>query len=400
MRVLALGSVYPPHLLGGYEVIWQGVTRELLGAGHTARVLVSDFRAPGVSPEAPEDPDVHRELRWYWEEHRWPRMSLSRTVALERHNAATLARHLSELRPDVVAFWPMGGMSLSLITAVQRAGLPHIFFVLDPWPVYGPRRDAWLARWRRLPLAPLAPAAARLTGLPARLDLGSGRWIFCSSWMATAAGLDPPPADGAVLSPGVEDRFLGAPAPAQPWRWRLLYIGRVVEQKGVLTAVEALAQLPETATLTIVGNGDLGYRRELEVAAISLGVEGRVEFRPAVGRAEAPDVYAEADVVLFPVRWGEPWGLVPLEAMAVGRPVVGTAQGGAADFLRDGVNALIHTAEDAAGLAAAVRRLGEEPTLRETLVAAGRHTAEAHSAIDFDRAAAAEILALARGSRR
>jgi glycogen synthase len=94
--------------------------------------------------------------------------------------------------------------------------------------------------------------------------------------------------------------------------------------------------------------------------------------------------------VLFPVRWEEPWGLVPLEAMAAGRPVVATATGGAAEYLRDGENALVVPPDDPVALAAAVRRL-EDEGLRARLVAGGRATAARYPRAAFDAALVAAV---------
>jgi glycosyltransferase involved in cell wall biosynthesis len=385
VRVLSVGSVYPPHLLGGYEVIWQGVTHQLLAEGHASRVLVTDYVNPDVEADAVEDPGVCRELRSYWRDHTWPRFSLRERINLEHHNAAVFDRQLIAFAPDVVAFWPMGGMSLSLITRAQRAGLGAIFFLLDPWPSYAPRHDLWLATWSGPGRRRLRGLAEHFTALPTRLD-------------RAAAGLSLEPDQAVVLTPGIEERYLTAPA-ARPraWSWRLLYLGRVVEQKGVITAVEALAQLPPEATLAIVGSGDADYRSALERRASELGVAARVTFAPPVDRDATVAAYQAADVVLHPVRWGEPWGLVPLEAMAAGRPVVATGQGGSADFLADGVNALLHAPGDAAGLAAAVQRLAGDPDLRARLLAAGHRTAQTHTATAFNLAAVREIAAVAAG---
>jgi glycosyltransferase involved in cell wall biosynthesis len=95
-----------------------------------------------------------------------------------------------------------------------------------------------------------------------------------------------------------------------------------------------------------------------------------------VGRERLPALYAESDAVVFPVLWEEPWGLVPLEAMAVGVPVVATGRGGSGEFLRDGENSLIYApAEDPEALAAAVGRLAGNAKLRNRLREAGFATA-------------------------
>ena len=104
---------------------------------------------------------------------------------------------------------------------------------------------------------------------------------------------------------------------------------------------------------------------------------------------------------MFPVQWEEPWGLVPLEAMAVGRPVVASrAHGGADEYLRDGENCLRFEASDADALAAAVRRLAGDPGLRARLIAGGRETAAGFTERRFNEAIERELeLAVAGGVR-
>src|SRR5205814_9840153 len=106
------------------------------------------------------------------------------------------------------------------------------------------------------------------------------------------------------------------PQPARPWRWRLLYVGRIDARKGIETLLQALAHLPSEATLTVVGAGD-----ERELGALQARAPRRVAFTGRRDREALKAAYAEADAVVFPVIWDEPWGLVPLEAMALGRPV-------------------------------------------------------------------------------
>jgi glycosyltransferase involved in cell wall biosynthesis len=365
--------------------------------GHQARILTTAYRRDDVAADAAEDPDVHRELEWYWQDHAWRSMSLRARLQLERHNAAAFDRHLSEFRPDVITWWPVGGMSLSLIERARLAGLPALFFVLDYWPTYGPQHDLWIRAWSRHRLAGLV--AQRLTGLPTRLELArAGRWLFCSeaARQETAATADIEVTDYDILPAGVDELFLSSPRQEEPapWRWRLLYVGRVVEQKGVHTAIEALPLLSAEATLRIVGDGDAPYRDRLQELAARLGVSDRIEFEPARPRSELAAIYRESDVVLFPVLWTEPWGLVPLEAMALGRPVVATGRGGSGDYLVDGVNSLLFDAGDARALARALTELAQDDALRRRIVADGYETAGRNSEHEFNRRALAEIEAV------
>ena len=96
------------------------------------------------------------------------------------------------------------------------------------------------------------------------------------------------------------------------------------------------------------------------------------------------DCRAAADAILFPVTWNEPWGLVPLEAMATGRPVIATGTGGSGEYLRDGENALLVPPGDAGALAEAVKRLAADPDLRAHLRAGGLTTARRYSQAAFE----------------
>ncbi|MEA2160303.1 MAG: D-inositol-3-phosphate glycosyltransferase [Solirubrobacteraceae bacterium] len=386
-----MGNRYPPWSIGGYEVVWQAAVQALRGAGHPARVLTT-LPDPSDRPhDGPADPDVHRDLRWYWRDHAFPKLTLRDCVSLERHNAFTLRRHLQQFAPDVVLWWAMGGMSLSLLEQVRRAGVPALGVVGDEWMLYGPRVDAWTRRWRR-PLGPGARLAERATGVPARLDLDrAARWAFNSPHLLTLArgdGWQLP--EARILPPGVDLRRFSTRAP-EPWGWRLLYLGRLDPRKGIATAIDALGLLPATATLRIHGEGSPQELDELRSRAARLGVADRVRFTHS-GHDAVPEVLGEADAVVFPVRWREPWGLVPLEAMAVGRPVVASrAGGGPSEYLNDGENCLQFDAGDAAGMARAIHRLAAEPGFRAELLAGGRETVSRFSESAFHTAVEAEL---------
>lgn len=358
MRVLTVGNLYPPHGRGGYEAVWRSFAAHLRARGDTVRVLCSNARLPDAEAGAEEDPDVHRDLRWYWRNGDWLSPGPLAALRIERHNARLLRHHLADFEPDAVMWWSMGGMSLSLIDRARRAGFPAVGVVHDGWLLYGPQRDMWARRVRRRP------------------DLAAaGVWTFNSE-----ATLERARAEGwrlgdpVVIHPGIDPaRF--PPAEQRPWSWRLGYVGRVDPQKGVGTLIEALAQLPADASADIAGPVDDDELARLRDLAARNGVGGQVRFSGALPAAEIAGAYAAADAVVFPVTWPEPFGLVPLEAMSVGRPVVATGTGGSAEYLRDGVNSLLFAPGDPTALADALRRLADDAELRERLRAEGRQTA-------------------------
>jgi glycosyltransferase involved in cell wall biosynthesis len=388
MRILSVGNLYPPHHFGGYELIWRGAVEQLREAGDDVRILVTEYRHDSPDPAVPEDADCHRELRWYWHDHEFPRRSPLERLRLERHNRAVLERHLDEWRPDLVAWWAMGGMSLSLIEVVRRRGLPSIAVVMDDWPNYGRVVDGWQAPLRRRPR--LARLVERATGVPALGDLATATsWVFISHFQLEQTERALGPLSRARVTHAGIDTELFRPAPEHPWRWRLLYCGRIDARKGIDLAVGCLPLLPADARLSVVGDGDPAHRAELAEAAAALGVADRVDFE-RVPRDRLPQVFAEHDALLFPVRWQEPWGLVPIEAMGVGLNVVASGRGGSAEFLEDGANCLI--ADPDAGppaLAEAVLRLSADDGLREQLRAGGLETARRHPDTAFTDGVAA-----------
>jgi glycogen synthase len=383
--------MYPPHHFGGYELVWQAAMRHLESHGHEVRVLTTDLR---IGTDEPDDPGVRRELRWYWRDHGFPPLSRLERVRVERHNARVLRRELRGFRPDVVTWWSMGGMSLSMLERVRRTGIPAVAFVHDDWLDYGRHADGW-TRVLSGAARPVRAFAELLTGAPARVDLdNAARYVFVSeTTRARALRSGVRPASTGVAHSGIDPSFIG-PAPEREWSWSLLYVGRLDDRKGVDTAVEAMAHLPEPATLTLVGGWDESEERRLRELADAVGVAERVRFTGQRSRDEVRAAYDESDVVVFPVRWEEPWGLVPLEAMARGRPVVATGRGGSGEYLTDGGNALLFETGNADALAACVSRLAGDRSLRRRLVEAGLEIAPRYTEDELNAAVLREVEAL------
>ncbi len=177
---------------------------------------------------------------------------------------------------------------------------------------------------------------------------------------------------------------LSNPAPAVPdvepeaqEPHTFVFVGRLTAQKGLDTAVDALAQVPE-ARLLIVGDGP--ERAAVERHAREAGLDGRIRFTGSLRREQALSLVAGAEAALLASDW-ENLPHAAVEALAVGTPVVATAVGGVPEVVHDGENGLLVPPRRPDELAAAMRRVIGDPDLRARL-AAGARPSVAHLARD------------------
>jgi glycosyltransferase involved in cell wall biosynthesis len=158
----------------------------------------------------------------------------------------------------------------------------------------------------------------------------------------------------------------------------VLYVGRLIREKGVVELVRAFASVSANARahLVVVGNGPEGGR--IATAARALGVAERVHVLPGQSYADIPAVFRGADVVAIPSLstpyWQEQFGFVLAEAMACGRPVVTTRTGSIPDVVGDA--ALLVDDYDVPALGAALSDLLADPVRAAALGAAGRSRVE------------------------
>ncbi|WBB81645.1 glycosyltransferase [Micromonospora sp. WMMD882] len=173
------------------------------------------------------------------------------------------------------------------------------------------------------------------------------------------------PRSRVTLVPGGVNQELFQPegpvVPRDPARPRIVTVGRMVTHEGFPDVVRALPGVPD-AECVIVGGPPAtelpadGFARRLRVLAESCGVADRVRLLGALPRAELAPWYRSADL-LVAAPWHEPVHLTPLEGMACGVPVVGTAVGGIADTVVDGLTGDLVPPRDPRALGAAIRRL-------------------------------------------
>ncbi|HEX2128702.1 MAG TPA: glycosyltransferase, partial [Solirubrobacterales bacterium] len=390
LRVLAVGTLYPPRSLGDYERVWKDAVVKLRDGGHQVKVLCSDWAGNDTGED--EDPDIRRDLRLYVDDVLDVRSEeRAELVAREVHNRQIVDEVLAEFRPDVALLGPGFGLPLSVVTRIQEAGVAQVAFVADDWPKDAPKAD---------PGQQLLGWTARLFGRPAREGVEGRRfryadvdqWVCASERAADVvrrAGADPHTLT--VLRPGPDPRRFRR-RDAKPLRGELLYAGLLHPKKGVEHAVRALAAA-EKFKLTIAGPGDPRHVEKLREIAAEEGVQDRVRMLGEQYK-RMPELYAESDAVLFPSVWREAWTLGPLEAMAVGRPVITTAVGGMAEYLRHEENALVVRPADPGAIAAAVDRLAKDDVLHARLIQGGFATADEYRYDRFLDRLAGTVVAL------
>lgn len=309
-------------------------------------------------------------------------------------------------RPDVVHahFWMSG---VAALDAGRRVDVPVVqtFHALgsvkrrhqgdyDTSPDERVALESALARDVDLVVATCSDELAELLAAGARRD--RVRVVPCGVDTAHFT----PDGPGAVLRgrrpaaaglPGLVGLRVSAAEAGPGVRHRLVAVSRLVERKGVETIVRALPVLDDAELVVVGGPPASALHRDpealrLTALAADLGVLDRLRLVGRVAHHDLPALLRTADVVVA-TPWYEPFGIVPLEAMACGRPVVGSAVGGLLDSVADGVTGTLVPARDPAALAAAVRRLLDDPALRARWGRAARERVVAH--FGWDRVAAA-----------
>ncbi|MGD9125502.1 MAG: glycosyltransferase family 4 protein [Desulfarculaceae bacterium] len=204
-----------------------------------------------------------------------------------------------------------------------------------------------------------------LTRQRLRAAAGFGRVLVLSKYMAqeltrawTALAVAPPPLE--VLPPFVHGLDMGSGLQSGAYH---LLAGRLVESKGIRTALRALELLLEPLPLVIAGDGPLVS----EIRDRADASQGRLQYLGWADRSSMDRLLAGARSLWLPSLWAEPFGIVGLEAQAKGVPVIASDVGGVRDWLILGETGFLIPPGDAAALARAADRLAADAGLAQRL---------------------------------
>ncbi|MBN2588126.1 MAG: glycosyltransferase family 4 protein [Candidatus Fermentibacteraceae bacterium] len=268
---------------------------------------------------------------------------------------------------------------------LRYLSVPSVYFCYEyPRHIYEPslvrRTDSGV---QHLLLSGLRRREKRMDFNAAR---SAGRMITLSSWMARRLH-DIYGASPLIVRPGVDTGVFRPDGKAGQTNM-VLSVGALWPFKGHETALESLALMPEEVRpgLTVVADREYpGYARRLRTAASDLGVD--LEIRKGISDLQLRDLYNRAGAVLC-CQMNEPYGLVPLEAMSCGTPVVAVEEGGFTDSVLSGENGIL-VRRDPRQIASALERVLTDRELAGNLGKRGRRFVTT----ERTREAAAESLA-------
>ena len=394
MRILVITNLYPPHEIGGYELRCRDVCDRLKESGHEIHILTSNHKVAGRAEAA--KPNVSRKLRingMYGN----PWLPIQQLYPQEKHNHQVLAREIETVRPDLIHVWNMGGISKSLLLRIEQGRIPVVYDVSDHWIARSLRADVWLSWWNAPGSFARSMLRRVLTGIGIRSlisrDVPTGSWdairfskiYFCSAFMRDlTASKGWPVSHAHVIHCGIETAAFPVKQDHSRFK-KLLWVGRLAEDKDPLTAIRALAAVRRMGltrlTLDLYGHGDPDYIAMLDAEISSLGLAEFV-FRKSAPAAEMRKLYSQYDALLFTSNWGEPFALTPLEAMSSGLPVITSLDGGQPELARHEANCLVAEAANPGLYATRIAELAASPQLRESIAATGLE--EARTRFDIE----------------
>jgi len=351
-------SSFHPHV-GGVEEAVRQLATEQLRRGLTPVVVTNRYPKTLPAHERIDEMAVSRYAFRVPGAH-WRHLVGWMAVAASTH--ALAARELKAYGADLVHVQCVSSNASYALSSSRALGAPLVVtmqgeLTMDASQAY--QRSLYLRKlWRRS-----LDAADVITGC-SQFVLDEAEAVYGS--FSGRARVIP---NGIRLSEYTGTRPHPAPAPY------VLGIGRMVTQKGFDLLIESFRTLSaDWPEIHLLLAGDGPARSGLEAQVERLGLATRVDFRGSVGHERAVELLQNAEVFVLPSRH-EPQGIVVLEAMAAGTPVVAARVGGVPEIVRDAENGLLFSGGDDDALAAAVQRVLTDDALRGRLVAAGRTTA-------------------------
>ena len=390
MKVLVISNFFPPHVIGGAEIIAHHQARALAARGHEVRVLAGDNSRglPGypIEQDSVDGMPVTRVSLTYLDFA--PTGNNVAHAGVER----IFLRLIAQWRPDVIHAHHMAGLSLGILQLARAHGIRIALTLHDHWgfcmnstrittqdklchdstQCHQCHSHIWNGDQ-------LLPQRMRQDYLRWQLD-AVDHFISPSRYLADTYIANGLPAERMnVIANGIElERFSATSPPAPGPRLNVLFTGYMGGHKGVPTLLKALALLPRGRVhVDMVGDGHMleAYKAELRDNA----PEVSAKFWGRLPNARIAERFAQSHVFVLPSVCPENQPVTITEAMACGLAVVGSRIGGIPELVDDGVTGQLFEHGDAQGLAQCLLRYIEQPDVLVEHGKAGRERIQAYA---------------------
>jgi glycogen(starch) synthase len=353
LRLAFQSDAFLPAVIGGAEVFALHLLKALQSRGHQVLVLTSGGEAGGVVRHAHEGVDIVKLD--------FPNVLLARDLAAYARLCAEVGRIVADFEPDALLLSDTGRCGFFFLRRRAAGAVPRLLTLHSP--VRPAERDTLQNQLMREADAIVAVSRAL-----------HGDVVAAAPWARPKLSA----IVNALPMPALAPSLLPTAPP------RLLFIGRLVADKGADVAIQALAHARDAGLiLDLVVTGDGPERPALQALTRTLGLEEHIAFNGWTQPTDIPALINTATAVLVPSRWREPFGLVALQAAQMGRPVIASAVGGLPEIVEDDETGLLVPADDAQALAQAIIRLTSAPGLAARLGRNARRRAQ--DVFGFDR---------------
>ena len=362
MKILTVTNYYPPYYIGGYEIACKETMDFLIGRGHEVTVLASNYGS------SKSQTYIKREMHLI----SYPNNPRLKRMREEHYNYKRVKNAIEEHKPDLVYFWSLKGIGLGVVEAADNANIPKVFEIGDFW-MQGFLDYANPNSWKQK-LKSLLPFTHTK---PVKIEpvICVSKWIekemkeryhTTHSYTIYNATYIPP-------KPIFQDNHT----------MKFIFAGRIVEEKGLDLAIEALKLFKQNYPnidfeLNIYGDGDEAYIHQCK--ALAQPIEEKIHFKGKIKHKEK--IYTNGSILLMPTRMREPFGLVVIEAMVHGCIVIATNAYGPGEIIKHEKNGLLFEPEDVQDLYRQIEALHKDKALFEKLYHQAYTDVEKNFAID------------------
>lgn len=348
-KILVVTNRYPPDTVGGYELRCKAVVEELIHRGYSVQVVTA--ATDGVSERTARDESyVHRRLPTapdpFALKRSWEKIGFLKTCKQAREQ---FLNSLDAIKPDIVFWWNMDGLPLSILDIPEIYRLEHYYWLEDQWPKALRMRNGKPQHlWFRFRRGEIASGLSRF--FMGKCDLTAGMIVAdkaysVSEYIQEKARLQELPAqEYRVIHGGVDPAAYLKQEPVYRQSCsdplRLLYIGAITPDRGLQEIVEAMAAMPQPEQslmrLTVSGrvpaNWAQPYLEMIHDLIASAGLQHQAQFLNWVSPDECAALYAQHHILVHSSQRGEGWPLVITEAMFCGLDIIASGAGGAAEL--------------------------------------------------------------------